>query len=281
MLHTITPREAKRIVKTARWATKQVYGRRYRPAEFLRGGPGGWSLEAFEPVALAGMTVRLDTSGKGTLDLWLEDNHGPAFGATISLRMGPDGLDVTSFGGQDLDLLRKRAEDRRIGPGFSKVDPRALQALEDYTNRALELAAEHLGVRFQPRIRFNRQAGRSYGGPTRVTYGMAGIAKVLRYPDAQHLFREYASISDDPEIGTFQGTGWEYLAALAAHEVAHGAAWLIQPYCTVPAVLGISHEDAQDRRPHGRLWRAVYRFLRTRLLQEVRAGARDPEAIAA
>lgn len=72
-------------------------------------------------------------------------------------------------------------------------------------------------------------------------------------------FIKYPSIAADPEIGTAKAVPWKAaLRMVVAHEVAHSAAFA----CRSQGLrIAVRQGDSAWLKPHGRLWRHLYRHL--------------------
>lgn len=116
-------------------------------------------------------------------------------------------------------------------------------------------------------LRRSNSRYRAYGGvrPGRTGHPVPYIAMGKAYQsihscDHPGKFREYRRIQHDPEIGSYEGKGFECTRALVCHEVAHAITywnWNLRFTERLP------DQSLRARpKPHGNEWRALYRALR-------------------
>lgn len=93
----------------------------------------------------------------------------------------------------------------------------------------------------------------SYGGQRGITIDLWSLR------NSKTFMSEYASIAKDSAIGSMEcGTLENRLMCVVAHEVAHHVQQLYGPHTR--------WLRAQYRKPHGTGWRALYRILRSRIV---------------
>jgi len=127
-----------------------------------------------------------------------------------------------------------------------------------------------LTIRFEVATKKSGQA--SHGGSRGITID------VTDYMNGHDRFIEYASIAKDPVIGTIllAGNRENVLFALVAHEVAHHVQ---RKYATRMTSLRNKPEwEAMMRKPHGKGWQMIYRWLRRELVNPAVAAAREEAA---
>lgn len=86
----------------------------------------------------------------------------------------------------------------------------------------------------------------------------------LRYMD------EYDSFSKDPVIGSFETMNWKkVIAGYMMHELAHALHWTPGTGTKIRNALKLEAKIMKDKRPHGPLWKAIYRDLRVRFVNHL------------
>lgn len=86
------------------------------------------------------------------------------------------------------------------------------------------------------------------------------------------FYENYKKINNDPVIKTFTGSGPEILTSLVCHEMAHvferlslQEAWFPSK---ISAYYGFNDQRVKPRAHHNKLWRIIYRELKTLFMPE-------------